>query len=101
MAECALCKTETHLYEHGAPICMRCSEARDAAGVENKRNPPVTELKIREILRQEIGDDRESQRRLRRVQRAPQRDSERCASNRMARCGFNTPRTSFPSRGKQ
>lgn len=56
MAECAFCKVHTELYENGTPICVNCAEARDAqsAPLLNDPRPPDSELKIREILRQEV-----------------------------------------------
>lgn len=30
MAECAYCKAETQLYNSGVPICLKCSDAREA-----------------------------------------------------------------------
>jgi hypothetical protein len=54
MAECAFCKVETQLDNNGAPVCVNCAEARDARRVPLDRRPPVSELKVREILRQEV-----------------------------------------------
>lgn len=54
MAECAFCKSETGLCENGTQVCARCAEGRDARRVPFDRRPPASELKIREILRQEV-----------------------------------------------
>jgi hypothetical protein len=57
MAHCAFCKSETELYENGTPICVHCAEAREAGSVPrlgSDHSPPGVELKIREILRQEV-----------------------------------------------
>src|SRR5258708_25693389 len=45
MAQCAFCKTETWLYDGGVPICIKCSDAREA-----KRKPVETERKVRTAL---------------------------------------------------
>jgi len=50
MATCALCKIrETQLYENGVPICVKCSDARQA-----KRKPPATEQQVRTALLQDV-----------------------------------------------
>ena len=49
MAECAYCKAATELYNNGAPICLKCSEAREA-----KRKPPATQQQIRNTLLQDV-----------------------------------------------
>src|SRR6266849_1707680 len=49
MAQCAFCKTETWLYDGGVPICIKCSDAREA-----KRKPPETERKVRTALIQSL-----------------------------------------------
>lgn len=36
MAACAYCGAETQLYDNGVPVCLKCSEEREA-----KRKPPV------------------------------------------------------------
>lgn len=35
VAQCAHCKAETELFDHGVPVCLKCSDTR---GV--KRKPP-------------------------------------------------------------
>ena len=45
MAQCAFCKAETWLYNGGVPICIECSDARDA-----KRKPAENERKVRTAL---------------------------------------------------
>jgi hypothetical protein len=56
MTQCDFCKSETELYENGTPICVQCAEAREVGRVPlgSGQSPPVGELKIREILRQEV-----------------------------------------------
>jgi hypothetical protein len=49
MALCAYCKAETELYDGGVPICVQCSNAREA-----KRKPPASEHEIRTTLLQHL-----------------------------------------------
>ena len=49
MAPCACCGAETELYENGVPICLRCSDERQA-----KRKPPATEQQVRSTLLQDV-----------------------------------------------
>ena len=51
MATCAFCKTqETHLYENGVPICLKCIEARSF-----KRKPANSDYEnIRAKLHQDL-----------------------------------------------
>ena len=49
MAECRYCRAETQLYESGVPICLKCSEEREA-----KRKPPATEQQVRSTLLQDV-----------------------------------------------
>ena len=49
MAACAYCGAETELYESGVPICLKCSDAREA-----KRKPPATDQQIRATLLQDL-----------------------------------------------
>ena len=49
MAACAYCGAETELYENGVPICLKCSDAREA-----KRKPPATEQQVRSTLLQDV-----------------------------------------------
>jgi hypothetical protein len=46
MVQCSSCKAETDLYDSGVPICIECSNARDA-----KRKPQATESQIRTTLK--------------------------------------------------
>ena len=50
MAECAYCKADTELYVGGVPICLKCSEEREA-----KRKPPI-ERDVRTSLIQGIAE---------------------------------------------
>lgn len=45
MAACAYCGAETELYENGVPICLKCSDEREA-----KRKPTARATEIRAIL---------------------------------------------------
>jgi hypothetical protein len=45
MAQCAYCQAETELYYGGTPICLKCSEDREA-----RRKSPGTESEIRTVL---------------------------------------------------
>src|SRR3954465_2124107 len=49
MAECAYCKAETELHVNNVPVCLTCSEDREA-----KRKPPQSENQIHRILVQEL-----------------------------------------------
>ena len=49
MADCAYCGAETELYESGLPICLKCSDAREA-----RRKPPATDQQIRATLLQDV-----------------------------------------------
>jgi hypothetical protein len=49
MAKCTDCGSETELYSSGVPICVKCSDAREA-----KRKPPATEQQVRTTLLQDV-----------------------------------------------
>jgi hypothetical protein len=50
MTKCAHCKLEdTELYENGIPLCLKCSDKREA-----KTEPLATEQEIRVILLQDM-----------------------------------------------
>ncbi|SRR5712691_1243728 len=49
MAECAYCKTHTHLYDGGVPICLKCADERD-----EKRKSPEMEREVRTILMRDL-----------------------------------------------
>ncbi len=49
MAECAYCKTDTHLYDGGVPICLKCADERDG-----KRKSPEMEREVRTILMRDL-----------------------------------------------
>ena len=49
MAACAYCGAETELYENGVPICLKCSDERDA---KHRIRPPTHE--IRAILHEDL-----------------------------------------------
>ena len=49
MAECAYCKTHTHLYDGGVPICLKCADERD-----EKRQSPEMEGRVRAILMRDL-----------------------------------------------
>ena len=48
MAECVYCKCETALHDCGTPICINCSDARDAP-----RMPPTSQQSLLTIWRHE------------------------------------------------
>ena len=56
MTKCVYCKNETQLHENGTPICVSCAEARDAGRIpaSNDRKALLNEVKIREVLRQDV-----------------------------------------------
>jgi hypothetical protein len=45
MAQCAYCKSETFLYDCDVPVCIQCSEGREA-----EAKSPKTEQEIRLVL---------------------------------------------------
>ena len=49
MAKCVYCGSETELFDGGVPICLKCSEEREA-----KRKPPAPSQEIRMILHEEL-----------------------------------------------
>ena len=49
MAKCTDCGSETELYSSGVPICLKCTDAREA-----KRKPPATEQQVRSTLLQDV-----------------------------------------------
>jgi hypothetical protein len=49
MATCTFCKAETELYDGGVPVCIKCSEAREA-----KSKPPASEHQILNVLNQDL-----------------------------------------------
>ena len=49
MAKCTDCGSETELYSSGVPICVTCSDAREA-----KRKPPAPSNEIRAILHEDV-----------------------------------------------
>jgi len=50
MAKCVYCGSETELFDSGTPICVQCSEEREA-----KRKPPApTQKTIRATLLQNV-----------------------------------------------
>ena len=49
MAKCTDCGSETELYSSGVPICLKCSDAREA-----RRKPPATEQQVRSTLLQDV-----------------------------------------------
>jgi hypothetical protein len=49
MERCAYCNAETQMYEHGTPICVACSEAREA-----KIKPLGSVHEISNALHQEL-----------------------------------------------
>ena len=49
MAECVYCKTHTHLYDGGVPICLKCADELD-----EKRKSPEMEREVRTILMQDL-----------------------------------------------
>src|SRR5258705_10589714 len=48
MAQCAYCKTETDLYVSGVPICVKCSQSREAKAKED-HNPNVQAILIHQL----------------------------------------------------
>src|SRR5258707_633957 len=51
MAQCTFCGAETYLYDSGAPICIKCSEAQRA-----KRKAPEIERHIRTTLIKDLAE---------------------------------------------
>jgi hypothetical protein len=51
MAQCAYCGADIEIQEAEAPICARCSDAREA-----RRKPPASEQEIRYALIQDLVD---------------------------------------------
>ena len=49
MAKCTDCGSATDLYSSGVPICVQCSDAREA-----KRKPPALSQQIREVLHEDL-----------------------------------------------
>ena len=49
MAACADCGAETEMYSGGVPLCVRCSDLREA-----KRKPPATAQQIGSTLLQDV-----------------------------------------------
>jgi hypothetical protein len=49
MAQCAYCKAETFMHDCGVPVCIQCSNTREA-----KRKPPASEQEIRTTLFQDV-----------------------------------------------
>jgi hypothetical protein len=49
MADCIFCKADTELYDGGAPVCVKCSEARDG-----KRKPATSLDQILSVLKQDL-----------------------------------------------
>jgi hypothetical protein len=56
MKECAFCNSETELYVNGTPTCIKCAEGREAGRDQlgGNHTAPTSEMKVREILRQEV-----------------------------------------------
>ena len=46
MAQCVYCKSDTEMYDSGAPVCLDCANRAEA-------NPPA-EQNIRDVLQQEL-----------------------------------------------
>ena len=49
MAQCAYCQAETEMYDGGVPICVVCSDTKEA-----RSKPPATEQDIRTTLFQDV-----------------------------------------------
>ena len=50
MAKCTDCGSETELYSSGVPICVKCSDAREA----KRKSPPATGQQVRNTLLQDV-----------------------------------------------
>jgi hypothetical protein len=50
MARCAICNSETELYDAGTPVCVRCSDEQQTARSLTPKERQITALLVQRIV---------------------------------------------------